>query len=123
VRIKRSNPVVTKVKRNSGGYDVEIFEERGLVEQAISEYFSDVYKRPDHLITDAGNDNKDEKMINTASLLTVDGIFAAAKCSYFNKELGPDCFDGNKLRSSETLNERIIVEITEALKKLTFHNI
>ena len=28
MRIKRSNPVVTKVKRNCGGDDVEIFEER-----------------------------------------------------------------------------------------------
>ena len=28
IRIKRSNPVVTKVKRNSDGGDVEIFEER-----------------------------------------------------------------------------------------------
>jgi hypothetical protein len=28
MRIKRSNPVVTKVKRNSDGGDVEIFEER-----------------------------------------------------------------------------------------------
>jgi hypothetical protein len=28
MRIKRSNPIVTKVKRNSGSGDVEIFEER-----------------------------------------------------------------------------------------------
>jgi hypothetical protein len=28
MRIKRSNPVVTKVKRNCGGDDVEVFEER-----------------------------------------------------------------------------------------------
>jgi hypothetical protein len=88
------------------------------VEQAISEYFSDVYKRPDHLITDAGNENKDEEMINTASLLTVDDMVAATKCSKFNKVLGPDCFDGNMLRSSESLNEGIMVEITEALNNM-----
>ena len=36
MRIKRSNPVVTKIKRSRGGEE-EIFEERKHVEKAISD--------------------------------------------------------------------------------------
>ena len=50
MRIKRSNPVVTKVKRVSDNGDVEIFEEKTQVEKAISGYFSDIYKRPEHML-------------------------------------------------------------------------
>ena len=48
--IKRSNPVVTKVKRISDNGDVEIFEEKTQVEKAISDYFTDIYKRPEHMM-------------------------------------------------------------------------
>jgi len=50
MRIKRSNPVVTKVKRISDNGDVEIFEEKAQVEKAISVYFTGIYKRPDHMM-------------------------------------------------------------------------
>jgi hypothetical protein len=50
MRIKRSNPVVTKVKRISDNGDVEIFEEKTQVEKAISDYFTDIYKRPEHMM-------------------------------------------------------------------------
>jgi hypothetical protein len=50
MRIKRSNPVVTKVKRISDSGDVEIFEEKTQVEKAISNYFADIYKRPEHMM-------------------------------------------------------------------------
>jgi hypothetical protein len=36
MRIKRSNPVVTKIKQSNDNGDVEIFEERPQVEKAIS---------------------------------------------------------------------------------------
>ena len=49
LRIKRNHPVVTAVKRENENGESEIFEERGLVEQAIAEYFSRIYKRPDHM--------------------------------------------------------------------------
>ena len=39
MRIKRSNPVVTKVKRNGSDGEVEIFEDRTHVEKAICDYF------------------------------------------------------------------------------------
>ena len=50
MRIKRSNPVVTKVKRISDNGDVEIFEEKAQVKKAISNYFTGIYKRPDHMM-------------------------------------------------------------------------
>jgi hypothetical protein len=64
------------------------------------------------LVPDVGDDDVDEEMIDTTALFTVDDIVAATKSSNFNKGLGPDCFDGNMLRSSEGLNERVMVEIT-----------
>jgi hypothetical protein len=50
MRIKRSNPVVTKVKRSTDSGEDEIFEDRPHVERVISEYFNNVYKRPDHMV-------------------------------------------------------------------------
>ena len=60
MRIKRSNPVFTKVKRISDNGDVEIFEEKTQVEKAISDYFSDIYRRPEHMMVlgvDGANDD------------------------------------------------------------------
>ncbi len=50
MRIKRSNPVVVEVKRFSDKGDMEVFEEKVQVEKAISDYFTDIYKRPEHMI-------------------------------------------------------------------------
>ena len=118
MRIKRSNPVVTKVKRSSDGGEVETFEDRIQVEKAISDYFSDIYKRPEHMVPDTDNDMEDEEMINTSSMFTVDDVVAATKCSNFNKGIGPDCFDGNMLKSSAELNEKIMAEVTDALNTM-----
>ena len=67
---------------------------------------------------DTGNDMEDEEMINTSSLFTMDDVVAATKCSNFNKGLGPDCFDGNMLKSSAELNEKIMAEVTDALNTM-----
>ena len=48
-------------------------------------------------------------------MFDTDDVVSAAKCSNFNKGLGPDCFDGNTLKSSSDLNDRLMVEITDAL--------
>jgi uncharacterized protein YcbK (DUF882 family) len=53
LRIKRNHPVVTAVKRENENGESEVFEERGLVEQAIAEYFSGIYKRPEHMPSQA----------------------------------------------------------------------
>jgi hypothetical protein len=87
MRIKRSNPVVTKIKRSRGGDEEEIFEERIHVEKAISDYFTDIYKRPDHMAPDREDDGEDEEMINTVSAFTVEDVAIAAKYSNFNKGL------------------------------------
>lgn len=47
--IKRNHPVVTAVKRENENGESEVFKERGLVEQAIAEYFSGIYRRTDHM--------------------------------------------------------------------------
>ena len=52
MRISRSNPVVTKIKREMILGEPEIFEERYLVEKAIAEYFADIYTRPDHMASE-----------------------------------------------------------------------
>ena len=67
---------------------------------------------------DTDNDMEDEEMINTNSLFTVEDVVAATKCSNFNKGLGPDCFDGNMLKSSAELTEKIMAEFTDALNTM-----
>ena len=42
-------------------------------------------------------------------------IMDAIKRSNFNKGLGPDCFDGNILQTSELLSSKIAIEIMDAL--------
>jgi hypothetical protein len=49
LKIKRSNPVVTKVQRESMTGDIEVITEKTEVDNAIAEYFSVIYKRPDHM--------------------------------------------------------------------------
>ena len=115
-RIKRSNPVITRVKCNSDGGEEEIFEERVHVEKAISDYFSDIYRRPEHMaVVNDVVDGSDEEMIDTASMFTAEDVVAATKSSNFNKGLGPDCFDGNVLKSSAELNDKIMAEVADAL--------
>jgi hypothetical protein len=49
LKIKRSNPVVTKVQRQNMTGDVEVITEKTDVDNAIAEYFNDIYKRPEHM--------------------------------------------------------------------------
>ena len=49
---------------------------------------------------------------------TKDDVITATKCSNFNKGLGPDCFDGNMLRSNMELHDKVMTEITDALKNM-----
>jgi hypothetical protein len=44
-------------------------------------------------------------------------IMDAIKRSNFNKGLGPDCFDGNILKTSELLNSKVAIEILDALNR------
>ena len=66
-----------------------------------------------------GNDAEmREDVKNTASMFNSGDILEAAKCSNFNKGLGPDGFDGNMLKSFGDLNEKVTAEITEALNSM-----
>jgi hypothetical protein len=61
------------------------------------------------------NVDMDEEQINTSTLFKVEDVTNATKCSNFNKGLGPDCFDGNALKKDGDLNDKLMVEITDAL--------
>ena len=110
---------MTKVKRDTDNGYTEIFEERGPVKTVIAGYFTKIYKRPSHMAIADENANEDvdmgEEQINTHSLFNSDDVVNAAKCSNFNKGLGPDCFDGNTLKSNSDLNDKLMMEITDAL--------
>ena len=121
LRIKRNHPVVTMVKRENENGESEVFEERGLVEQAIAEYFSGIYRRPEHMssqVTDSDqleDVSMIEESINTNALFSIEDIKEATKQSNFNKGLGPDCFDGNLLTKTEELGVKVMTEIADAL--------
>jgi hypothetical protein len=48
LKIKRSNPVITKVQREDELGETQIFEDQSTVDCVISQYFADIYKRPDY---------------------------------------------------------------------------
>ena len=109
LKIKRSNPVVTKVMREDELGEAQVFEEKSSVENVIAQYFNDIYKRPDyrrrHFRSDNFNVDDDEVMrINTSnsnnvSPFTQEEVLLAVKSSNYNKGLGPDCFDGNVMKN------------------------
>jgi hypothetical protein len=43
LRIKRNHPVVTKVQLEMDEQDSEVFEDKGMVDQVIASYFTDIY--------------------------------------------------------------------------------
>jgi hypothetical protein len=56
--IKKNHPVVTKVKTDGSVGDVEVFEERTSVEKAIAGYFTDIYRRPNHMVAQVDDDEQ-----------------------------------------------------------------
>ena len=77
--IKRNNPVVSKIKREVEGGDTEIFEEKHLVERAIAEYFTSIYKKPYEMRMDGEiSKNDDDAMMedntHTSALFNVEDI-------------------------------------------------
>jgi hypothetical protein len=47
LKIRRTNPVVTRVQREDEIGEVHTFEEKSAVDLNIAKYFTDIYKRPD----------------------------------------------------------------------------
>ena len=113
LKIKRNNPVVTKVIREDELGEAQVFEEKSSVENVIAQYFNDIYKRPDyrrrHFRSDNFDVDDDEVMrINTSnsndvSPFTQEEVLLAVKSSNYNKGLGPDCFDGNVIKNNPQL--------------------
>jgi len=113
LKIKRNNPVVTKVIREDELGEAQVFEEKSSVENVIAQYFNDIYKRPDyrrrHFRSDNFNVDDDEVMrINTSNSnnvapFTQEEVLLAVKSSNYNKGLGPDCFDGNVMKNNPQL--------------------
>ena len=113
LKIKRNNPVVTKVIREDELGEAQVFEEKSSVDNVIAQYFNDIYKRPDyrrrHFRSDNFNVDDDEVMrINTSnsndvSPFTKEEVLLAVGSSNYNKGLGPDCFDGNVMKNNPQL--------------------
>ena len=47
--IRTNNPVVRQIRKGTEGEE-EIIEDRNLVEEAIANYFKEIYRRPEHMI-------------------------------------------------------------------------
>ena len=57
--IRTNNPVVRQIRKGIEGEE-EIIEDRNLVEEAIANYFKEIYRRPEHMI---GLPDDDEDMM------------------------------------------------------------
>lgn len=120
LRIKRNHPVVNKVQKINENGEEEVIDDKNLAEQAIAEYFTQIYRRPEHMAL-LPSDIIDEEMeegedeIYQVPLFSTQEIDDAAKESNFNKGLGPDGFDGNVLKNSEELRKKMVYEITDSM--------
>ena len=113
LKIKRNNPVVTKVIREDELGEAQVFEEKSSVENVIAQYFNDIYKRPDYRRRHFRSDNfdvDDDEVIrintsnsNIVSPFTKEEVLLAVRSSNYNKGLGPDCFDGNVMKNNPQL--------------------
>ena len=132
LKIKRANPVVTKVQREDEHGDMQIFDDRSAVDGEIAKYFAEIYKRPEFRRLapneiDFNVDGEELMQIDTSSRVnasdsgdnvtafTKEEVIEATKSSNFNKGLGPDCFDGNLMRNNKVLNDKMVAEITIAM--------
>ena len=125
MKIKRANPVVTKVQREDEHGDMQVFDDRIAADGEIAKYFTKICKRPEFRRSAPAdvdfNVGIDEPMkIDSSSSadippFTREEVMEAMKSSNFNKGLGPDCFDGNLLKNNQQLNDKVTTEITIAL--------
>ena len=109
--IRASNPVVRSIKTGIEGEE-EVTEDRVLVEEAIANYFKDIYKKPDFIQNDEFEDEEmrngeEEGMVvdSSSDFFKLSVITEAIKSSNFNKGLGPDCFNGNILQLNELMHQ------------------
>ena len=100
-----------------------VFDDKEIVEREVANYFTEIYKRPSHMVAPASHvdfDVEDEEMhsdtgSSSVAAFTREEVVEAVKSCNFNKGMGPDCFDGGVLHSNEQLRDKVVSEITEAL--------
>ena len=97
LKIQCGNPVVRSVVKGD-----QLVTESDHVDQAIAEYFQEVYGGgEDHQMDSDGRLGLWEKLERMAEsaleMFNPADVEAAMKASNFNKELGPDGFGGNIL--------------------------
>jgi hypothetical protein len=49
LKVRRANSVVTKIQRVDQQGEVAVFDDKSIVEEQISKYFTEIYKRPQHM--------------------------------------------------------------------------
>ena len=71
LKIRRAHPVVSKIMREDELGEVEVVEDKEIVERLIAQYFTEIYKRPPHMKIPAKQVDFDvedvEMQINTGS--------------------------------------------------------
>ena len=101
LRVESGNPVVKSVIK-----DEQLISEKDQVEQAIADYFQEVYggeDRPMEADTDLALWERLEAAADASlGLFTDSDVVEAIKASNFNKGLGPDGFDGSILKPGDT---------------------
>jgi len=93
----------------------QLISERDHVDQAIADYFQDVYGGESYQADSDENlmlwDQLETIAEVSQELFTHEDVEQAMKASNFNKGLGPDGFDGTILRPGD-LSHRLTQEIT-----------
>ena len=100
LRVESGNPVVKSVIKED-----QLISERDQVDQAIADYFSDVYGR-DERMADSTEEidmwtRLEAATEATRGMFTEVDVVEAMKASNFNKGLGPDGFDGTILKPGD----------------------
>ena len=100
LRVESGNPVVKSMIK-----DEKLISERDQVEQAIAEYFQEVYSGEDRHMEANADLLLWERLERAAEanqgLFTDLDVIEAMKASNFNKGLGPDGFDGSILKPGD----------------------
>ena len=98
--MESGNPVVKSVIKED-----QLISERDQVEQAIAEYFQEVYRRDERMAEKAAEIDMWTRLEAAAEatqgMFTEVDVVEAMRASKFNKGLGPDGFDGTILRPGD----------------------
>ena len=101
LRVESGSPVVKSVIKEE-----QLISEKDQVEQAIEDYFQEVYGGEDRQMDDGADLALWERLKAAADaslgLFTDLDVVEAIKASNFNKGLGPDGFDGSILKPGDS---------------------